>query len=110
MQALEVNILKKELGNLPGLYDAILFGSAVNSELTDQSDLDVVLIFDTSQNLKNSREIYYQSKILGKLPRDIIWLDKKSYDQYKDLGGIAFIAKQSGLSIFKVSECEGNQV
>ena len=82
----------------------ILFGSAARDEATDQSDIDILVICDSDDDLTRARKGV--RKVLPKtvLPIDLIWMTVGEFERKKDLGGIAFIASREGKVLFR--KCE----
>jgi predicted nucleotidyltransferase len=76
-----------------GLY---LFGSAADGKLTDQSDLDFLLVFKDALALKAA-----QSKIKTLFPIcemsiDLVWITEEEFERKKRLGGVAMEAFEYG--------------
>jgi len=55
------------LPKIPKLTTAILYGSAVRGELTETSDIDLLLIFDVPHNPETGGELEAAHKILGNI-------------------------------------------
>jgi len=53
------------LPKIPNLATAILYGSAARGELTEASDIDLLLVFDVSHNPETAGELEASHKILG---------------------------------------------
>lgn len=52
-----------EIGQIPSLLCAILYGSTVRDELHDESDIDVFLLFDTDHNPEFGEELSIAAQI-----------------------------------------------
>jgi predicted nucleotidyltransferase len=52
-----------EIGQIPSLLCAILYGSTVRDELHDESDIDVFLLFDTAHNPEFGEEVSIVARI-----------------------------------------------
>ncbi|MDI6708847.1 MAG: nucleotidyltransferase domain-containing protein [Candidatus Thermoplasmatota archaeon] len=55
------------LPQIPKLTAAILYGSAARGEITEASDIDLMLIFDVPHNPETGGELEKAHKILGKI-------------------------------------------
>lgn len=93
--------LYRDIVVLPGILQALLFGSAASLTMSDQSDMDILLIFDSNENLRLARKKYYSSVGSTKTPRDIIWKTQDIFNKEKELGGISMIAFDSGKNILE---------
>lgn len=78
----------------------ILFGSAARQELTDQSDLDFLLVFDTPADCRNASAQARQGKPLGSIPVDLICVPWPEYVRKRDMGGVCMIAAEDGRILY----------
>jgi predicted nucleotidyltransferase len=75
----------------------ILFGSAVDGNFREGSDLDILLIFETLNQLQLSRKKIRQAgKLCDFTTVDLIFVTLENYNNKKDLGGICFVAEHEG--------------
>ncbi|MCB0342845.1 MAG: nucleotidyltransferase domain-containing protein [Bdellovibrionales bacterium] len=77
---------------------AYLVGSSVDGEMTAESDLDVVVVFDKISQLKLAQERTITPPNL-EWPIEWILLLANSFDRDSQVGGIAYIAKNHGIKI-----------
>ena len=81
--------------------EIILFGSAARNEMTNISDLDFVAIYATEEERTEGRKKYFQSTKGKKWPSDILFVTRASYEAHADIGGVFFICKREGLSLYR---------
>jgi predicted nucleotidyltransferase len=78
-----------------------LFGSAARNALTTNSDLDFLVLFKTTADLKRGRKIYHSSsqKHLG--PVDVIFSTESEFESKSQIGGIPFVCRVEGKLLFE---------
>ncbi len=82
----------------------VLFGSAARNELTPSSDIDVVVVVETSTQIKPTLKVLAsKSGELG-FPVDFLVIDKKNYDKKSEIGGVFFDARHEGIILFPYSQ------
>lgn len=96
----EIEGLLDDFRYLPGLKKIILFGSAAFGQMSEASDLDVVLIFDSPDEARNASRKVYKIRKNSHWPADILCADTASYEQRSQMGGVLFVARQEGRVIF----------
>lgn len=97
-----------ELSVLSGLEEIILFGSAARNKMTDGSDLDLVLIFSTEDQVLSARRQLYGLRKPPLVPCDLILVDRSLFDARAAIGGVLMVAKDEGRTVFKArGECNG---
>ena len=74
----------------------ILIGSSLTEQFDQWSDLDFVLIFDSKIIAKKSEKILYSHSIDFPCPIDFICVDLETYQKKSKIGGIFFMAENSG--------------
>jgi len=79
----------------------ILFGSAARGEMTDQSDLDFMLIFDTSADCRLASRCLRQGTLLAPVPVDLICVATPDYLRKRTVGGICMIAAEDGRVLYR---------
>ncbi|MBI1862271.1 MAG: nucleotidyltransferase domain-containing protein [Deltaproteobacteria bacterium] len=88
------------LQGIPGLERAILFGSAARGEMSEASDLDVVLIFDSVSHAKEGARLAQWQRVKPLWPTDFLSTDRATYETRSHLGGVFFCAREEGRDIF----------
>ncbi len=79
----------------------ILFGSAARGEMTEASDIDVILIFASLDDLKHARENLWKKRPVDDWPADIIFHTPNSFRASCDKGGGAsWLANREGKVIY----------
>lgn len=81
--------------------EIILFGSAARGEMTNMSDLDFVAIYATEVEKLKGRKEYFQSTRGKKWPSDVLFVTREFYDTHADIGGVFFVCKREGRSLFR---------
>jgi hypothetical protein len=80
----------------------ILFGSAARNEMTEASDIDLILIFSTMEEQKCAREQLWKTRPDDDWPADIIFHTTESFRMSCDKGGGAsWLANREGIVIFE---------
>ncbi|MBI4405338.1 MAG: nucleotidyltransferase domain-containing protein [Deltaproteobacteria bacterium] len=110
MAAKEVEQLIQEvilpLRKLKGLEKIILFGSSLEEDFTEASDLDFLLVFENKDLATAAgREIYGLHS--GKWPCDFLCYDRTSYEEKSKVGGVCFVAKHEGRTLFSKERSSG---
>lgn len=92
----EVSSLRDKLAAVMAPVCAILFGSAAEERMTDQSDIDVLLVFKNIDDLRAARKAVSRIAPLSKYPVDLVYVLEVEYLRKRHLGGICMIAHESG--------------
>lgn len=90
----------RELSGMPGLQAMILFGSAALGTMSEASDLDIVMIFDTSARATEAGRSVHGLRKDAKWPMDILCTDVATYLEKREVGGVYFVAHREGRLIF----------
>lgn len=92
--------IAKKIRNACGLVEIVLFGSAADGTFHFGSDIDLLLIFETAQDLSESRQ---KLRAIGSLhrsiPIDLIFVSRAEFLKKQDIGGVCFIAKHEGIPL-----------
>jgi predicted nucleotidyltransferase len=79
----------------------ILFGSAAAGEMTEASDIDLILIFSNLEEMKKSQALLWKSLPADDWPADIIFHTVSSFRDSCNKGGDAsWIASREGRIIY----------
>lgn len=78
-----------------------LFGSASRYELTEFSDLDIAVIFDSEEELKKARSerIFLLSQSI-QWPVDLLLMTQQHFLQRANVGGVCEIIKDEGICLY----------
>jgi predicted nucleotidyltransferase len=90
-----------DLVGIGGLERAILFGSAARGEMTEASDLDIVLIFDTLQSARFGAIEAQRRRTKPLWPTDYISIDKATFAEKSLVGGVFYCAREEGRDILE---------
>ena len=89
-----------DFSEIPGLLSIILFGSACAGTMTNASDLDVVLLFETESAAGYARRNIGTYRIKSIWPMDLLCVDRATFERKSKIGGIYFVARDEGRVIF----------
>lgn len=76
------------------------FGSSQENRMTDQSDFDFLLLFESEDQIKKAIRSLRPHLPLSQFPVDIIWKTQAEYERKKDLGGVCYIVHREGSCVF----------
>ena len=73
-----------------------LFGSAARGEMTDASDLDVLVVVPNEAPVKALKRRYYESPGERKIPVDVIFVTESDFDTRSRVGGVCMVCADEG--------------
>lgn len=80
----------------------IVFGSASRGEMTDLSDIDVVVIFSSIEEAKAGQSsLFAAGPLLNDVAVDVLVYDESSYIEKSRRGGVAYIASREGRVVYE---------
>ena len=83
----------------------ILVGSASTYDMTDGSDVDLVIIFDREDEISAAKQPLYASRPRDDWPHDLLFYTHDSFERSKATGGgLAWVAANEGKILFKKDE------
>ena len=84
------------------LKEVILFGSAIDYELTELSDIDMCVIVKNGVDIKIVKKILFNAprEADDKIPYDLLILEEGVYLKKCETGGVCEIIKKEGRSIY----------
>lgn len=77
-----------------------IFGSFAEHRFTAESDLDIAVIIPDSWSEKHFLQEVYQAGPLSTWPLDLVVLKKSRFEKRKDIGGVCFDIRESGIQLF----------
>jgi hypothetical protein len=81
--------------------EIILFGSAASYQLTDASDVDLIVKFATKEERDTGRQRLFQSRPKDDWPHDLLLLTEDEFQRSAAQGGgAAYVAQQEGRIIY----------
>ncbi len=88
-----------------GAVEAIyLFGSAACGTVTDQSDLDFLIVCLDHQTIRDTQKKLRHIQTLTSFALDLVWVDLQRFKRLKDVGGVCFVAYHDGQRLFPDTE------
>ncbi len=84
----------------------ILFGSAARREMTDMSDLDVIVLLKNKNDLDLARKNYFKQRPPIDYPIDILFMTTADYISRAAVGGVCFIAEAEGRILYQSGDKE----
>ncbi|MBM4251547.1 MAG: nucleotidyltransferase domain-containing protein [Deltaproteobacteria bacterium] len=80
----------------------ILFGSAASYQMTDASDIDLILTFASIEERDSSRVMLFKSRPKDDWPHDLLLLTEEEFAQsVAKGGGAAYLASQEGRVLYQ---------
>jgi predicted nucleotidyltransferase len=95
-QAKLIERLYAQIISLVTPNQVILFGSASRGEMTDASDLDIVVIVQDISEVKSTQKSLNQLSRLLQWPVDCLVVDMETFNRKSAIGGVYFVAKEEG--------------
>jgi predicted nucleotidyltransferase len=84
--------------------NVFLFGSAARDEMTDASDLDLLVVVADGANLKDIKKKYYCRRKTHMWPVDVLFMEQSEFQMKSQIGGAAMLCLQEGILLFKEKE------
>lgn len=76
-----------------------LFGSAARNELTDQSDIDLLIVMPSDTAIKSARKKIAKIRQQFGVPVDLVWMTTEEYQRRISIGGLAQVVHEEGVLI-----------
>lgn len=81
-----------------------VFGSAARGELTESSDIDLALIFDSLHEIAAARKSLAQTQRTDDWPQDVLYYTRSEFNRRAEVGGAAMIIRQEGRCLYPTKE------
>ncbi len=82
--------------------EIVLFGSAASYQMTDASDIDLIVIFAGSQERDHGRQLLFKSRPKDDWPHDLLLLTRDEWTHsIAQGGGAAYVAQKEGRVIYR---------
>ena len=78
--------------------EAYVFGSAVDGRFSEVSDIDILVVFSSLEDIKKAQKTLFRSQ-LSDWPIDWVFKEKADFDKRSEVGGVCFMAKHHGVQI-----------
>lgn len=98
-----VQILLTSILGAGPVHAVYLFGSAARGEMSDQSDIDLLIIMPTLSDIRPTQKNLRHIQTVSPFAVDLVWVDISTFERKKDLGGICFTAHNEGHCLFRQS-------
>jgi predicted nucleotidyltransferase len=84
-------------------WRAIVFGSYATGTANEDSDIDVLIVCRTEEDIRRVREKIYSnlSGPMTSVPVDFVFVSKSEFERKKNMGGVCFMAHNEGVIIFE---------
>lgn len=86
--------------NVGPVEEVYLFGSAASGKMTDQSDIDLLVVCPDRESIRPMQKKLRNLPRLTQFPVDLVWIDRDAFDHKKSIGGICFVAYHDGIRKF----------
>ncbi len=77
-----------------------LFGSAATDEMTEASDIDLILLFRDAAAIRDSQRTLARTPRLDDWPQDVLWYRRSDFYEQSTVGGVPMIAVEEGRMIY----------
>lgn len=98
-----VNKVVNRVVQLSNPEEIIVFGSAVSNQFDDQSDVDLVVIFDTAERAAAAGKILYRKPVFADRGVDYLCVDRQTYNRKSQIGGVYFVARLEGRTVYTIN-------
>jgi predicted nucleotidyltransferase len=78
----------------------ILFGSYARGEMTDQSDIDILIVMSDPSEISSARKSLAKVRPINDVPLDVIWMSSEDFHAKKSVGGVAMVASEEGYQLY----------
>lgn len=78
-----------------------IFGSAATDEMTEASDINLVLRFRDAAAIRDAQRTLARTSRLDDWPRDILWYRDSDFHEQSTVGGVPMIAVEDGRKIYR---------
>jgi len=85
-------------GEIKHLY---LFGSAAIGRMSDQSDIDILVVVPAANMIRPAQVKLRNIQKLTRFVVDLVWVDEQEFDRKKNMGGICYLAKTEGRCLYQ---------
>ena len=77
-----------------------LFGSAATGEMTNQSDIDLIVLFNRREEASLARKTYFGQKSQRVCPVDILFMTVTEFKSWASKGGVCQVCLEEGKIIY----------
>lgn len=97
------NLIAGVVGKISGVIHPVailLFGSAARKELTDQSDIDLLIVMPDASSLNPARKQVARIRGQFGVPVDLVWMSADEFHRRAAIGGVAQVASEEGVLVY----------
>lgn len=84
----------------------IIFGSAARQEMTEMSDLDIIVLIPTKIEIESARQAYFGQPSPIDWPVDILFMTTANFASRAAIGGVCYIAEKEGRIVYQRKDDE----
>lgn len=96
----EISLIVNSITSVIQPRALFVFGSAARMEMTDQSDIDILIVMATDESIRSARKSIAKIRPFSTFPVDLIWMTEDYYNNKKSVGGIAQIVSEEGRLLY----------
>ena len=78
-----------------------LFGSAAIGDMTEASDIDLILLFRDVTAIREAQRMLARTPRLDGWPQDLLWYRRNDFYEKSTVGGVPMIAVEDGRRIYQ---------
>jgi predicted nucleotidyltransferase len=97
---LEVDRIATIIGNVVRPYAIYVFGSAAEDSMSDQSDIDLLIILTSPLEINPARKAIAKIRPFSEFPLDLVWMTRDDFVRKSAIGGLAQIVAEDGRLVF----------
>jgi predicted nucleotidyltransferase len=83
------------------VQEMYLFGSAADNQMTEKSDIDILLVFSSDQDLRSGQKILETKSPLAPRVVDLVWMSRDEFNKKKVIGGVAYNSVKFGRLLYQ---------
>ena len=84
-----------------GVEEMYLFGSAAENQMTENSDLDILLVFASDKDMTTGRKNLEAKFPLVPRAVDLVWMSREEFNKKKVIGGVAYTSSNFGRLLYQ---------
>jgi predicted nucleotidyltransferase len=82
------------------VQEIYMFGSAAEDEMTEDSDIDILLVFSGEQQLRQGQKNLGSKYPLATVTIDLVWMTADEFCRKREIGGVAYTAYKLGRRLY----------
>ena len=83
------------------VQEMYLFGSAAENQMTENSDIDILLVFPSDKDLQSGQKILETKSPLAPRTVDLVWMSREEFNKKKVIGGVAYTSVKFGRLLYQ---------